>query len=589
MMTCLEFEKSFLGSSVGYNITAMGVLVAVVAALAIAFIFVGLFRSIQEEHFSLYLVFCLLSAFTLFLAVVQRLLPPPLPGSPGSAAYSVGLEVFLGCLIAMQWFVQTGAVFFLLVRNPGAGRLRRVFFGALMLAAVLLVPWTVTVVLGKPFVGEIVDESVLVLFFAGSLLLMVKEFRKLLNLQEFTMNPRPMMRVWSGFMLAAHVMFFIMYLVRGLLPGSEVGSCLYIAVDTIYYILYAPLLLFVIRRDSRFWQEHGALMLDMQLVMEAEAGSDVVPARASHERDTLGGVPLIAFGTLQFKRRIGTGGYAEVFLAKWAGAQVAVKVFRVASGQLRAMNELLKEARIMYALSHPNILQLLGISLRGKLVRKDHAPVSQELVGDEEAASLLVNEEEEVAADLTNHDVMLCSVMRFATNGSLFDLIHDGKRDFPLALQLSLLKDICLGMAYLHEQNVIHRDLKSANVLLDSENRGLISDFGLSKANTIGTITMSALGTPHWMAPETLRGDRYSASADVWAFGVIVFEVATRKLPFEGMTGIAIMQRVAHEEMRVRLPSDHIFAPLMDRCLSSDPHARPSFGQAHDMLNKIFP
>ena len=142
-------------------------------------------------------------------------------------------------------------------------------------------------------------------------------------------------------------------------------------------------------------------------------------------------------------------------------------------------------------------------------------------------------------------------------------------------------------MAYLHQQNVIHRDLKSANVLLDSENRGLISDFGLSKANTIGTVTMSALGTPHWMAPETLRGDRYSASADVWAFGVIVFEVATRKLPFEGMTGIAIMQRVAHEEMRVHLPSDHIFAPLLNVCLSSDPHARPSFTQAHEMLNQL--
>mgnify|MGYP000096029046 CR=1 FL=1 len=56
---------------------------------------------------------------------------------------------------------------------------------------------------------------------------------------------------------------------------------------------------------------------------------------------------------------------------------------------------------------------------------------------------------------------------------------------------------------------------------------------------------------------------------------------------FEGMTGIAIMQRVAHEEMRVNLPSDHIFAPLLNVCLSSDPHARPSFAQAHEMLNQL--
>jgi hypothetical protein len=394
MASCLAFETSFVGAGVGYNIAPLALLVAVIASLSVVYIFVSMFRAIRDEYFSLYLGFSLLSAFTLFLAVVQRLLPMPTPPvtSPEAVRYQIGLDVFLGCLISLQWFVQTGAVFFLLVRNPGNFKLWRVFFLALAVSIGLLIPWVVALSLEQSFVGEVVDEALLVLFFAASLLLTAKEFRACVHLPDFVLHPRPMMRVWSGYMLAAHFLFLVMYTVRGLYPHTQVGSCLYIAIDSTYYVMYAPLLMYVIRRDSRFWQEHGALLLDMQLVMED--GDDLAAGRTAVRSDGRGmvaGVPLIRFGALHFKHKIGRGGFAEVYLANWNDANVAVKVFRVAQGQLEAMNELLKEAKIMFGLSHPNVLQLLGVAMRGKRVKKER---EVEAKGKEEEATLLVNDNE---------------------------------------------------------------------------------------------------------------------------------------------------------------------------------------------------
>ena len=253
------------------------------------------------------------------------------------------------------------------------------------------------------------------------------------------------------------------------------------------------------------------------------------------------------------------------------------------------MNELLREARLMFGLDHPNVVQLHGIALRGKNLRlasKKKEEESMRLMSDDDEYS-------HDMLDLSAQDVMLCIVMKFARGGSLFDWIHRSRAHdeeaFDLATQLSVLLQIASGMAYLHSRNVIHRDLKSPNILLDGARTCLIADFGLSKVSNLGTATMSAIGTPHWMAPEVrkkekerkeekgkrkrkkkkkekerkeekgkkkkgkrkrkkrknpmkikrkeltkcfffaswkiLRGDRYSASADVWAFGVILFEV----------------------------------------------------------------
>lgn len=589
---CYSFEHGIIGSDIGYNISSLQVFIAVVASLSVLFIFVALFRAlaIQEEHFTLYLGFALLSAFTLMLATVQRLLPAPLPPmDPSKRTYAIGLNVMLAFLISLQWFIQTGAVFFLLVRNPGSQSLRRrVLLPAFLMMVALLAPWIITLVLDSEFVGQLLDESILILFFFSALLLTNPSFRRCARLQDFFLHPRPMMRVWGFFMLGAHVGFFIMYLVRGIMPGSEAGSCLYVVVDSCYYLAYAPVFMFVVRRDSRYWSEHGSLLLDMHLAMEHSE-------KISSGGKDIAGIPLIKFSHLNFREKIGSGGYSEVYRAKWDGSTVAVKVFRVAQGQLETMNELLREARIMYRLQHPNILQLLGLAMRGRRTKSwKRDPVS----GNLEETPLLVNDDaadldsngmvDDAMVDLSDHDVILCSVLKFCSGGTLFDRLHQ-KVDLDIKWRLSILHDVAKGMAYLHEQGVIHRDLKSPNVLITEEAEAVIADFGMSK-DAVGTITMSAIGTPHWMAPEILRGDRYSNSADVWAFGVIIFEVASRQLPYVGISPIVIMQRVAHENLRLSLPPnscDESVRSLMADCLAEIPADRPSFDQIEMRLERM--
>lgn len=83
------------------------------------------------------------------------------------------------------------------------------------------------------------------------------------------------------------------------------------------------------------------------------------------------------------------------------------------------------------------------------------------------------------------------------------------------------------------------------------------------------SVTMSAIGTPHWMAPEVLRGDRYSSAADVWSFGVLIYEIVSRKIPYEGLNGIVIMQRVAHEGLVLNL-NDYVETPMFLKKLMAD-------------------
>jgi serine/threonine protein kinase len=181
---------------------------------------------------------------------------------------------------------------------------------------------------------------------------------------------------------------------------------------------------------------------------------------------------------------------------------------------------------------------------------------------------------------------MLCTVLYFCAHGSLFSKIHqkDGP-SFPYQFKLSLLKDVCRGMAYLHQSGIVHRDLKSPNILITDRNVAVIADFGLSK-DAVGTMTMSAIGTPHWMAPEILQGERYSNSADVWAFGVIIFEVIAQKLPYMGISPIVLMQKVANDEIRLRIEEPEEMKTIMNSCFRPA-HERPTFDELLVELEKL--
>ena len=164
--------------------------------------------------------------------------------------------------------------------------------------------------------------------------------------------------------------------------------------------------------------------------------------------------------------------------------------------------------------------------------------------------------------------------------GSLFDYLHakKGGRKLPPALTMRLLLDTAAGVRHLHEATprCIHRDLKCQNLLLGSGMELKVADFGLSR-ECFATAAMTRVGSVQWAAPEVLLGKKYSHKCDLWALGVVCWEILTARVPFEGMGPGAIATKVACQGMRLPVPTG---APmpllkLMAKCWVDKPTERP--------------
>ncbi|KAK6915472.1 hypothetical protein RJ641_020589 [Dillenia turbinata] len=243
--------------------------------------------------------------------------------------------------------------------------------------------------------------------------------------------------------------------------------------------------------------------------------------------------------------RIGLGSYGEVYLADWNGIEVAVKKFLDQDFSGAALVEFKREVRIMSGLRHPNVVAFMGAVTR---------PPN------------------------------LSIITEYLPRGSLFRILHrthfqiDEKRRIKMAL------DVAKGMNCLHASNptIVHRDLKSPNLLVDKNWNVKVGDFGLSrlKHNTFLS-SKSTAGTPEWMAPEVLRNEPSNEKCDVYSFGVILWELATLRLPWSGMNPMQVVGAVGFQNRRLDIPKevDPVVARIIWECWQMDPNLRPSFAQ----------
>jgi class 3 adenylate cyclase len=181
-------------------------------------------------------------------------------------------------------------------------------------------------------------------------------------------------------------------------------------------------------------------------------------------------------------------------------------------------------------------------------------------------------------------------VMEFMEYGSLYDLLHnetimiDGEIIFPI------LQDIVRGARFLHaaDPKIIHGDLKAANVLVDGRFHAKISDFGLSaKKKCLG-----ATGTPYWMAPELLRRESGNTpESDVYSFGIILYELFSRKDPYEGEDPASVLDRVVDKKINLRPPVPEgcpmRIAEIMKECVDGNPEKRPSFEEIDLRIKRL--
>ncbi|ESW16785.1 hypothetical protein PHAVU_007G184600 [Phaseolus vulgaris] len=243
--------------------------------------------------------------------------------------------------------------------------------------------------------------------------------------------------------------------------------------------------------------------------------------------------------------RIGIGSYGEVYQADMNGTEVAVKKFLDQDFSGAALSEFKREVRIMRRLRHPNIVLFMGAVTR---------PPNLSIISE------------------------------YLPRGSLYRLLHrpycqiDEKRRIKMAL------DVARGMNCLHTSTpiIVHRDLKSPNLLVDKNWNVKVCDFGLSrlKHNTFLS-SKSTAGTPEWMAPEVLRNEPSNEKCDVYSFGVILWELATLRLPWTGMNPMQVVGAVGFQNRRLEIPKevDPLVGRIIWECWQQDPNLRPSFAQ----------
>jgi len=257
---------------------------------------------------------------------------------------------------------------------------------------------------------------------------------------------------------------------------------------------------------------------------------------------------------LRTGEKLGSGAFGEVFKGTYQDEPVAIKKLSPAlANKEAAVAAFRAEVGVLFSLRHPHVLRV-------------------------------------VAARTALPDPMVLT--EYMSRGTLFDVLHKARVAPTWPVVKRILSHVAGGMAYLHAQSLVHRDLKSANVLLDSSFTAKVSDFGLATAvaTAAGESAAGGLcGTLQYLAPEVLAAVApHTPASDVYAFGILVWELVTRTPPYPGEDPHTVAGRVVDEGYRPPPPPNclQLYRDLMQRCWAQAAAARPSFEEVVAVLAK---
>lgn len=167
--------------------------------------------------------------------------------------------------------------------------------------------------------------------------------------------------------------------------------------------------------------------------------------------------------------------------------------------------------------------------------------------------------------------------------------IYKQKRFFKLPALLKVAIDVSKGMNYLHQNKIVHRDLKAANLLMDENAVVKVADFGVAKVQSPSGVMTAETGTYRWMAPEVIEHKPYDRKADVFSFGIVLWELLTRKLPYDHLSPLQAAVGVVQQGLRPTVPTntDPKMVQLLERCWQQDPSSRPEFSEITEILINI--
>ncbi|XP_043249687.1 tyrosine-protein kinase Btk29A isoform X3 [Colletes latitarsis] len=255
---------------------------------------------------------------------------------------------------------------------------------------------------------------------------------------------------------------------------------------------------------------------------------------------------------LHLLEELGSGQFGVVRRGKWRGSiDVAVKMMK---GGTMSEDDFIEEAKVMTKLQHQNLVQLYGVCSK---------------------------------------DRPIYIVTEYMRHGSLLNYLrrHEGTLGANVGLLLDMCIQVCKGMAYLERHNYIHRDLAARNCLVGSENVVKVADFGLARYVLDDQYTSSG-GTKFpikWAPPEVLNYTRFSSKSDVWAYGVLMWEVFTcGKMPYGRLKNTEVVERVQRGIIleRPKACFKEVYE-VMRKCWAHCPEVRPSFRVLKEQLISV--
>ncbi|KAI4346291.1 hypothetical protein L6164_007206 [Bauhinia variegata] len=246
------------------------------------------------------------------------------------------------------------------------------------------------------------------------------------------------------------------------------------------------------------------------------------------------------------------GAFGKLYRGTYNGEDVAIKILeRPENDTVKAQimeQQFQQEVMMLATLKHPNIVRFIGACRK---------------------------------------PMVWCIVTEYAKGGSVRQfLMRRHNRSVPLKLAVKQALDVARGMAYVHGLGLIHRDLKSDNLLIFGDKSIKIADFGVARIEVQTEGMTPETGTYRWMAPEMIQHRPYTQKVDVYSFGIVLWELITGMLPFQNMTAVQAAFAVVNRNVRPIIPNDclPVLREIMTRCWDPNPDVRPPFAEIVGML-----
>ena len=271
---------------------------------------------------------------------------------------------------------------------------------------------------------------------------------------------------------------------------------------------------------------------------------------------------IIKTSAIKIIKKIGEGSSSDIFLGLYRGTEIAEKRLHLINKE-KNISEFKREVSSFIILNHPYLLIFYGV-----IVEPEHLSI----------------------------------ITEYCPGGNLHELLYKKKHIYlTWKIRKKFLLQIAKGMNYLHKNNppILHRDLKSLNIFLTNDIKNnndtaniKIADYGLSIFYDKNKPLMERVGTCHWMAPEVIKCQEYTTKADVYSYGIIIWEICTREMPYDYYDKESILIKVCVKNMRPdlkKIPNDtpDKLKELMIKCWDQDPNKRPSFDYIITFIENI--